>query len=126
MTTGEVYVVEVMVVVATTTDAILLLAGAIVDLVEQMMLGKETQGAEDAATIHVRHPYLHVEQGERLVTIAGLTPNKIADGSGFHAVLYQMCFDIFHGAKIDDFSISRYMRQGFSAKCTVFLQLNGI
>lgn len=126
MAAGEVNVVEVMIVVATTTDAILLLASAIVDLMEQVMLGEETEGTEDATTIHVRHPDLHVEQGEGLVTIAGLTPYQVADGGGLDAVFYQMCFDIFHGAKIYVFSISRYMRRRFSAKCTVFLQLSGI
>ena len=60
---GEMNVVEMMVIVAT-ADAILLMSCAVIDLVQEMMLGEEAQGTEHTRPVHLRQPLLHIRQGE--------------------------------------------------------------
>jgi len=62
---GEVDVVDV-VVVFTAAEAVFLHSCAVVDLVEEMVVGKETQAAKDGGAIHVGKCILDVGEGECL------------------------------------------------------------
>ena len=62
---GEMDVVEVMGIVAT-AEAVLLDAWAIGYFVEQVVLGEEAEGTEDAGAFHVGKPWFNIGKGECL------------------------------------------------------------
>ena len=84
--TRKVHMIDVLTVM-TTADTILLMPRAVVYLMQQMMLYKQTQGTEDARTIHMRHPRLYIVQRECLRLTTNLLPYQQADCRRFDAML---------------------------------------
>ena len=98
----EVYMVE-MAAVGATAHAVLLLTGAVVYLMQQLVLGEQAQCTEDARPVHVGHQLLHVAQGECLLLPYGLFPHEYSHCRGFHSVFCQMFLYFFHGCKFTAF-----------------------
>ena len=84
--TGEMDVIQMMIVNAT-ADAILLKARPVVNLMQKMMFGKQTQRAENAGTVHLRHTLLHILQRKGLVRPAAFLPYQYADGGRLDVML---------------------------------------
>ena len=82
--------------VAAAAYAVLLLTAAVVNLVQQVMLGKKPQRTEDARPVHVGHPLLHVAEGECLLLTRSLLPHQYSHCRGFHSMFCQMFFYSFH------------------------------
>ena len=78
--------------VAAAAYAVLLLTAAVVNLVQQVMLGKKPQRTEDARPVHGGHPPLHVGKGESLRLLSRLCPHQCSYRRGLDAMLPQKYF----------------------------------
>lgn len=88
---GKMDVVEVVTAV-TSAHAIFFESRAIIHLMEQFVLGEETEGAENAGTVGFRHPTLDIGQGECLRAMLHGAEHEQADCCGADAVLLQSFF----------------------------------
>lgn len=105
--TGEVYVVEVLVIMAT-ADTILLMSSTIIDLVQQLAFHEQPEGTEQAGMIHVRHQLLHICQGEGSDSTPDGLPHQNAYRGWPDTMFLQMLLYSFH--VLPDFMTLRMQR----------------
>ena len=87
--TSKMYVSMMMVILAA-AKAILTLTHAIIEFVQQVVLGEQTQGAKYAAAIHFRQPFLNVLQGKRTGLVSQLSPYQNTNGRWLDAMFLQV------------------------------------